>query len=55
MTHDELLEDAKKAISAVFGDRSVSPRTTIESLENMASDIDSMVDALENDLQRSES
>lgn len=52
--HDELVEVAKKAISAVFSDRSVSPRDTMASLKDLAGDIDTMCDALENDIRNAE-
>lgn len=55
MNHDELKEAAKSAVNSVFGDRSVGPRTTIDSLEEIASDIDALIDALKSDLRRSES
>ena len=55
MNHDELKEAAKSAVNSVFGDRSVGPRTTIDSLEEIASDIDALIDALKSDLRRSDS
>lgn len=41
-----LIEEATRAINAVFGDTSVSKDVTREALENLRADIDSMLDAL---------
>jgi hypothetical protein len=46
MDHDVLVERAKQAISAVFSNRSVDKNTTRESLNELASEIDIMIDAL---------
>lgn len=54
MSHDELVEKAKDAISEVFGDRSVSPSETLASLKDLAGHIDSMRDAIENDQKNEE-
>lgn len=45
--HDELLEEAKEAASKVFGDISVSKSTTRQSLEDLLSHIEIMLDAVE--------
>lgn len=47
--HDELLEQAKAALNAVFGDRSVGPETTRDSLLELREEIGSMLDALDED------
>lgn len=49
MKHDELVEQAKKAITAVFGDMSVDKSTTIESLKEIRDDLNVLIDAAEND------
>ena len=46
LDHDELVEAAKQAINAVFGDRSVDPKQTKESLKDLKDEIDILVDAL---------
>lgn len=46
MSHDDLVEAAKQAINKVFGDQSVGRETTKESLEELASDIEVMLDTL---------
>lgn len=49
MDHDELLEAAKTALNAVFGDQSVSQAKTRESLHELRGDIDVMLDTLTED------
>jgi len=44
--HEQLKQDAKSAIDKVMGDRSVSKFKTVESLEELASDLECMIDAL---------
>lgn len=50
--HDDLVKAARDAINAVFGDRSVPPETTVESLEDLAADIEANVTAIEDDLRQ---
>jgi len=45
--HDELCEKAKKAISDVMSDTSVSPAITLESLSTLRDEIDIMIESLE--------
>jgi hypothetical protein len=47
MSHDELVTEAKKAIRKVFGDASVSPSTTKESLEDIKGEIEICIDSIE--------
>lgn len=49
MQHDELLENAKEAVKDLFNDRSVSISTTRESLEDIQSEIEILLDSLESD------
>jgi hypothetical protein len=49
MTHEQLCEEAKKAISAVFSDRSVSARETMLSLRDLRDDASMMADTIESD------
>lgn len=49
MAHELLVERAKKAIDAVFGDTSVAPSTTKESLEELADEISLRLDCLKED------
>ncbi len=44
--HDELVEAAKQAINAVFGDRSVGRREARESLKDLKDEIDILLDTL---------
>jgi hypothetical protein len=46
---NDYLEEAKKAISAVFSDTSVSPAETKANLEELQDDIDVMIDSLPRD------
>jgi hypothetical protein len=46
MTNDELIEAAKKAITDLFGDTSVSKSTTRENLNELISEIEIMIDTL---------
>jgi hypothetical protein len=48
-SHDDLVEKAKEAVNRVFGDRSVSRTETKESLGDIVSDIEIMLDTLEDD------
>lgn len=50
--HEQLCEDAKKAINAVFSDRSVSQRDTLHSLRDLRDDIGMLLDMLETDLRK---
>lgn len=49
--HDRLVDAAKEAISKVFGDTSVSQQTTIESLEDLADDLNGMIEGIKEDLR----
>jgi osmotically-inducible protein OsmY len=49
--HERLLDAAKEAVSKVFGDTSVSQQTTIESLEDIADDINGMIAGIKEDIQ----
>ncbi len=51
MSHAELVKAAKDAIEALFADRSVSPEQSADDLEELAADIDSMIDAIKADLK----
>lgn len=46
----KMLKKAKKAISDLFGDTSVSPEETLSYLEELRDEIDSLIDAIELDL-----
>ncbi len=46
MDHDELLEAAKQAVNKVFGDTSVSRETVKESLNDIISDIEVILDTM---------
>lgn len=46
MDHGELVEEAKQAINKVFGDQSVSRSKTKESLEELASEIEVILDTM---------
>lgn len=47
--HLTLVAEAKQAIQAVFADRSVSQATTRESLEELCTEIEGHLDAIEDD------
>ena len=47
MNHEELKQAAKDAISKLYGDTSVSQRTTYDDLLEIQDDIDVMLDAME--------
>jgi hypothetical protein len=51
MDHVELVLRAKAALDRVFSDRSVSRKTTKDSLEELKGEIDIMLDTLEDDPQ----
>lgn len=46
MKHSVLVESAKEAVDKVFGDKSVSPSKTIESLEEIVEHAESQIGAL---------
>jgi len=54
MSHEDLVEKAKEAISAVFSDESVPQRTTLESLGDLQDEIGTLMDCINSDLKRSE-
>lgn len=49
MDKTELYDKAMKAITALFGDKSVSSFEAIENLKAIKGEIDIMIEALEND------
>lgn len=51
--HEQLVDAAEKAITELFGDKSVSLDRTLEDLLDLENDINTMVDALRDDLKRS--
>lgn len=51
MDHEELVEEAKDAIGKVFGDLGVSRSVTRESLRDLVSEIETMLETLEGDEQ----
>ena len=52
MTHDELVQEAKDAIDAVFSDGSVCRSKTIESLEDIASHLELSIEPLKAEEER---
>ena len=54
MSNEMLLEEAKKAIEALFSDKFVDIQTAIGNLESLQDEIDMYIDALKEDLRRSE-
>lgn len=44
--YEQKVEEAKKAITAVFSDASVSKSATREALEDLQADIESMLESL---------
>jgi len=53
--HERLLDEAKEAISKVFSDTSVSQQTTIESLEDLADDLNGMIEGIKEDIRKGDS
>lgn len=51
MNHEDLLDEAKEAANRLFCDRSVSPSTTRESIENLIEYCEVMLDALESGMR----
>jgi hypothetical protein len=49
--HTELKETASQAISALHGDTSVSKRQTVESLEELQSDLEMFIAAVKEDIE----
>lgn len=47
--HDELLEAAKQGIANLFGDTSVEPSRTVESLRDLMGEIEVYLDGLAED------
>jgi ParB-like chromosome segregation protein Spo0J len=47
MTHQELIEQAEKAIRQLFSDTSVSQEETARSLKGLIEEIEIMLDALD--------
>ena len=47
MDHDELVEEAKQAVNKVFGDTSVSRSQVKESLQDIISDIETILDTMQ--------
>ena len=54
MSHKDLYEKALAAIQAVHGDTSVSLKQTLDSLEELNGEIEILVDAVEEDIERSQ-
>ena len=52
MDHIELIHNAKVAIGIVFRDDSVSKEETLESLEEIADELESYIVTLENELNK---
>jgi hypothetical protein len=52
MSHDELMGDARDAIEKLFGDTSVAPEQTRESLEELRHEIDGKLEAINADIDR---
>jgi hypothetical protein len=50
--HEQLVEDAKDAISKVHGDSSVDQQTTINSLNDLISEIETMIQGIEYDMSQ---
>lgn len=51
---EKKVEVAKEAIQDIFGDTSVSQRTTIDALDVLRDEIDIMILSIESDLNESE-
>lgn len=51
MTNEQLLQLAKDAIDDCFGDQSVGIEKAIENMEELQSDIEGKIDALNADLE----
>jgi hypothetical protein len=49
--HRTLIEKAIEAIDAVFSDKSVSPATTLESMEQIAEAVSENIDVLKSTLE----
>lgn len=54
MAHGELLDAANAAVNKLFGDTSVPKRKTRESLEEIQSNIEGMIDALTEEIKNEE-
>lgn len=52
--HDTLVQEAREAIDAVFGDSNVDLQTTLNSLEELAGEINDKVLALSEDIRKQE-
>ena len=50
MDHIELIHNAKTAIDKVFSDDSISKEETLESLEEIADELESYIVTLENEI-----
>ena len=51
MSHEHLCERAKEAIQAVHGDSSVSIEQTLDSLQDLRGEIDTLIDCVETDIE----
>ncbi len=49
--NEQLLNTAKEAVEAFFGDTDVSPETTLEGLEELQSIIDGHVESIQSDIK----
>lgn len=54
MSNDTLYSNALDAIKAFFNDRSVTPATTLDKLDELTGEIDLLIEALENDMDGAE-
>lgn len=52
MDHIELVHNAKVAIGKVFGDDSISKEETLESLEEIADELESYMMTLEDEIRK---
>ncbi len=52
MSHEHLCETAKKAIQAIHSDKSVSLEQTLDSLEALVVEIEQLLSAVEDDIER---
>jgi len=50
--HQLLFDEALEAIQELFGDKSVSQKKTIDSLENLAAEIEISIEVIKEDLRR---
>ena len=51
MSHEHLYEKAKTAIQAIHGDNSVSLEQTLDSLEELSGEIETLINVVETDIE----